>query len=63
VTRPAASAICPPRPDPPARLRRLAARVESLGGSGRRDPEQQLIERQNVVEQLLDLAREMERTR
>jgi hypothetical protein len=57
VTRPA------PAPRLPDRLRTLARRVERLSPLARRDPEQLLPERQSVVQELLDLARETERAR
>jgi hypothetical protein len=57
----AAAAIRPPRPDPPARLRRLAARVERLGAFGRRDPEQQMVEQEAIAAALQAMAKELDR--
>jgi hypothetical protein len=48
---------------PPARLRRIALRVERLGAFGRRDPEQQLVEQEAIVTALRAMAEELERPR
>jgi hypothetical protein len=54
-----ADAVRAPRPNVPARLRRIAARVEGIGRA-RGDPEEALIEREDIAEALHRLAQELE---